>query len=187
MSGIRSKNQSGYNNNVSLKIINKKQTSTTTIIETRSNQPFSSRVVEQRVSKELNPYPNNRRNQYPAVVGRSSAVLSYKRDNDIIINTNTRDKPREWNRNINNKPSNVASIKSSASTTAIDTGKPNYRWSVAEQKFEREPFNWGNRFSKNKDPEKPKEEVKIQKTPSAYNLFFKQKKYNIIYNIFILR
>ena len=156
---------------------------TTTIIETKFERPYSRKVVEQRV--EIDPESsNNRFGRMPKTIGRYSAIISNKANNEITINTNNREKSLDKNKRQNTQKENDNKY---TPNTAKNTTRPtySYRWSVQvpEQKVEKEPVKW-KRFSRVTEEEKPKldqnnnnrpiitsktvKEEKNEKTPNAY-------------------
>ena len=142
---------------------NIKETTTTTtkIIQTKIERPKVIKVEEQTVIKEKDySLPKNKYSSRLAKApGRASAVFSLKRDNELIIKTTVRGNSKEKDRPSNKekekekdkeKENEINDKKGKYST------KPNYRWSVVEQKVEREPFKW-KRYNRNKEVEKPVE------------------------------
>ena len=113
--------------------------------------------------------------------GRASAVFSLKRNNDIIIKKNDRENSKEKDK-FQNKEKEKEKEKNVNTNfqakTSRYSGKPNFRWSVVEQRVEKEPTRW-RRFNLNKIKEENKpieqdlnknitknvEEIKKEKTP----------------------
>ena len=156
---------------------------TTTIIETKIERPYSRKVVEQRV--EIDPQSsNNRFGRMPKTIGRYSAIISNKTNNEITNNANNREKSLDKNKRQNTQKENDNKY---TPNTAKNSTRPtyNYRWSVQvpEQKVEKEPVKW-KRFSRVTEEEKTKldqnnnnrpiitsksvKEEKTEKTPNAY-------------------
>ena len=177
MYGLRKKYQKNSNNDIKeIKEIK------TTVIETKIEKPTPRRVEEQRVVVQKETLPKNRYGRMQQPTGRSSAIINLKRDNDIIIKTKTRDNSNEKDKRQNkDRGSDTNSLNKSTNYSS----KPYFRWSVAEQRFEKEPTQWKN-YERNKD-EKPVEKKennigfyvskvvneqkneKTQKTPNVVN------------------
>ena len=173
MYGFRKKYQRNGNNedNNEVKEI---KTTTTTVIETKIEKPKVIKVEEQKVVKEKD-LPKSKYSRMPKASGRASAIFSLKRDNDLIIKTTVRERSKEKDRN-----SNKEKEKESEMTTKTTkySAKPNFRWSVVEQKVEKEPIKW-RRYNRNKevkpDDKNENKEIKtikeetIEKAPNNIN------------------
>ena len=158
MYGVRKKYQRNGDNNEIKEI----KTTTTTVIETKIEKPKVIKVEEQKVVKEKD-LPKSKYSRIPKASGRASAIFSLKRDNDLIIKTTVRERSKEKDRNLNKEKEKESEM--TTKTTKYST-KPNFRWSVVEQKVEKEPIKW-RRYNRNKE-EKPDEknenkEIKIIK------------------------
>ena len=150
------------------------KTTTTTVIETKIEKPKVIKVEEQKVVIEKD-LPKSKYSRMPKASGRASAIFSLKRDNDLIIKTTVRERSKEKDRN-----SNKEKEKESEMTTKTTkySAKPNFRWSVVEQKVEKEPIKW-RRYNRNKevkpDDKNENKEIKtikeetIEKAPNNIN------------------
>ena len=151
---------------------NIKETTTTTtkVIQTKIERPKVIKVEEQTVIKEkdYSLQKNKYSSRLAKAPGRASAVFSLKRDNDLIIKTTVRGNSKEKDRP-SNKEKEIEKDKEKENEINDKKGKystkPNYRWSVVEQKVEREPFKW-KRYNRKKEEEKTveKNENKEMKT-----------------------
>jgi hypothetical protein len=154
---------------------------TTTIIETKMERPYSRKVIEQRVEMDSEP-SNNRFGKMPKTMGRYSAIISNKTDNEFTINTTNKENPQDKYKRQNDQKENDNKF---TSNTTKNSTRHKYRWSaqVPEQKVEKEPVKW-KRFSQVREEEKPRlgedinnrpiitsktvKEEKTEKTPNAY-------------------
>ena len=172
MYGFRKKYQRNGSNGDSNEVKEVKATTTTTTIETKIDKPKVIKVEEQKVVIEKD-LPKTKYSKMPKASGRASAIFSLKRDNDLIIKTTVRERSKEKDRGANKEKENEVNTK----TTKYST-KPNFRWSVVEQKVEKEPIKWRrfNRYKEEKPVEKNEnkeietiKEEKIEKAPDNIN------------------
>ena len=173
MYGFRKKYQRSDNNGENNEVKEIK-TTTTTVIETKIEKPKVIKVEEQKVVIEKDQ-PKSKYSRMPKASGRASAIFSLKRDNDLIIKTTMRERSKEKDRNSNKEKEKESEM--TTKTTKFST-KPNFRWSVVEQKVEKEPIKW-RRYNRKKeeklDEKNESKEIKtikeetIEKAPNDIN------------------
>jgi len=91
--------------------------------------------------------------------GRASAIINLKRDNDIIIKTKTRENSNEKDKRQNKER---GSDTNSVNKSSNYSGKPYFRWSVTEHRFEKEPATQSKKYDRNDRNDRNKDEKPVE-------------------------